>query len=321
MKILAVQNRMGIGDTVIFLPFIKALSEKYNSPISLLVKENSKANEFLHETNYIDIILILERGKNSNKKRHNGFFGSINLIQDLKKSNFDKIFIFNSSLRFNLVAKLSGISEIYQYPLFSKTNQHIIETPKKFLKDKLNINEIGDPEIHINDDTILQSIKKYKIDKNEINILLGIGGSGPTKRVPPKIFINFMDKISKVKKCRFFLATGKNSDEQIILNEIIGSKFKDICLPLDDLPIKEILPIIKNCKLSVCNDSSFSHLSAALGIKTLTLMVDTPVIYGNYNSKMFPIIPDGEVTVSHFTSGKDKINPQKIFDKVIEILN
>ena len=43
MKILAVQNRMGIGDTIIFLPFIKALFKKYNSPISLLVKESSKA--------------------------------------------------------------------------------------------------------------------------------------------------------------------------------------------------------------------------------------------------------------------------------------
>ena len=31
MKILAVQNRMGIGDTVIFLPFIKALYKKFNS--------------------------------------------------------------------------------------------------------------------------------------------------------------------------------------------------------------------------------------------------------------------------------------------------
>jgi hypothetical protein len=35
-------------------------------------------------------------------------------------------------------------------------------------------------------------------------------------------------------------------------------------------------------------------LSAALGIKTITLMADTPLIYGNYSSKMFPIIPDGE---------------------------
>ncbi len=321
MKILAIQNRMGIGDTVIFLPFIKAISEKYNSPISLLVKENSKANEFLYETNYIDKILILERGKNSDKTRHNGFFGSINLIKDLKKSNFNKIFIFNSSLRFNLVAKLSGISEIYQYPLFNKTHQHIIDTPKKFLREKLNINKIGDPEIHINADSISQSFKKFNIDKNKINILLGIGGSGPTKRVPSRIFINFMEKISKIKKCKFYLATGKNNDEQIILNEILQSKFKDTCLPLDDLSIKEILPIIKNCNLSVCNDSSFSHLSAALGIKTITLMVDTPIIYGNYNSKMFPVIPDGEETVSHHTSGKDRINPQKIFDKALEILN
>ena len=321
MKILAIQNRMGIGDTVIFLPFIKAISEKYNSPISLLVKENSKANEFLYETNYIDKILILERGKNSNKTRHNGFFGSINLIKDLKKSNFNKIFIFNSSLRFNLVAKLSGISEIYQYPLFSKTHQHIIDTPKKFLREKLNINKIGDPEIHINADSISQSFKKFNIDKNKINILLGIGGSGPTKRVPSRIFINFMEKISKIKKCKFYLATGKNNGEQIILNEILQSKFKDTCLPLDDLSIKEILPIIKNCNLSICNDSSFSHLSAALGIKTITLMVDTTIIYGNYNSKMFPVIPDGEETVSHHTSGKDRINPQKIFDKALEILN
>ena len=42
MKILAIQNRMGIGDTVIFLPFIKALYKKFNSPISLLVSKAQK---------------------------------------------------------------------------------------------------------------------------------------------------------------------------------------------------------------------------------------------------------------------------------------
>ena len=52
MKILAVQSRMGIGDTIIFLPFIKALSKKFNSPINILVKENSKANEFLKDEEY-----------------------------------------------------------------------------------------------------------------------------------------------------------------------------------------------------------------------------------------------------------------------------
>ena len=79
-----------------------------------------------------------------------------------------------------------------------------------------------------------------------MNILLGVGGSGPTKRIPANTFLSVIDKISKIKKCKFFLATGKNSEEQIILNEILNSKFKNLCIPLDDLSIKEILPIIKN---------------------------------------------------------------------------
>ena len=60
MKILAIQNRMGIGDTIIFLPFIKAISKKFNSPVSLLVKENSKADQFLNQTTYIDKIIHLK---------------------------------------------------------------------------------------------------------------------------------------------------------------------------------------------------------------------------------------------------------------------
>ena len=44
----------------------------------------------------------------------------------------------------------------------------------------------------------------------------------------------------------------------------------------------------------------------------------SPKIFG---SKMFPIIPDGEKTVTHDTLGREKINPKKIYDKVFEIIN
>ena len=320
MKILAIQNRMGIGDTVIFLPFIKALYKKFNSPISLLVKESSKADQFLFQTNYIDKILILERD-NDNNNRHSGFFGSLNLIKDLKKHNFDKVFIFNSSLRFNLIARFSNIPEIYQYPLLSKNKQHITDTPKKFIKDKLNIDIDEDPKIQINDEFKLKAIKKFKIKNDELNILLGIGGSGPTKRIPSKIFINVIDKILKEKKCKFFLATGKNNEEQEILNEILNSKFKNFCVPLDNFSIKETLPIIKFCNLSICNDSSFSHLSAALNIPTIVLMSDTPLLYGSYSPNMYPIVPDGIENVSHNSRGKEKINPEKIYNKFKSIIS
>ena len=127
--------------------------------------------------------------------------------------------------------------------------------------------------------------------------------------------------LSKIKKCKFFLATGKNKDEQIILKKILESKFKNLCMPLDNFSIKETLPIIKSCNLSVCNDSSFSHLSAALGIKTITLMSDTPLVYGSYSTLMHPILPEGANTVSHDTLGKDKISPSEIQKKLDEILS
>ena len=136
MKILAVQNRMGIGDTVIFLPYIEAISKKFNSPVSLLVKKSSKADQYLNQTNYLDKIIFLERDK-KNKERHNGIMGSFRLAQDLKRYQFDKIFIFNSSLRFNLISRLANIKEIYQYSLFKKTDQHIIQPAKDLIKKNL----------------------------------------------------------------------------------------------------------------------------------------------------------------------------------------
>ena len=320
MKILAVQNRMGIGDTIIFLPFIETISRKFNTPVSLLVKKSSKADQYIKHTDYLDKLIFLERNNKKNE-RHNGIIGSVRLVKELKKNQFDKIFIFNSSLRFNLIARMAGIKEIYQYPLFKKTNQHIVQPAKDLIKKNLGVDEAKDPQIGVDSNLIKEAFLKFNINSNELNVLLGIGGSGPTKRIPSKTFLSVMEKIYNFKKSKFFLATGKNDDEQRILNEILNSKFKDKCIPLDNLSITDTLPIIKNCNISICNDSSFSHLSSALGIKTITLMADTPLIYGSYSSKMHPIIPDGENTVSHNTFGKDRINPNKIFDKFLSIIN
>jgi len=320
MRILAIQNRMGIGDTVIFLPYIRIISEKFNTPVDLLVKKSSKADQFLNHTKYIDNIIILERD-NRKAGRHDGVMGSLQLVKDLKKYKFDKVFIFNSSLRYNIISRLSGIKEIYQYPLFKKNKQHLTKPAKNLIKDKLNIVTEDNPQIELDKNLEKSTIVKYDIDKNKLNILLGIGGSGPTKRIPAETFLSVIKKINNTKNCKFFLATGKNDQEQIILKKIINSEFKEKCVALDNLKISETLPIIKNCNVSICNDTGFSHLSSALGVKTITLMADTPLIYGSYSTNMYPIIPDGETTVTHNTLGKDKINPDKIYNQLISIIN
>ena len=319
MKILAIQNRMGIGDMVIFLPYIEAVAKKYNSQVTLLVKENSKAEHLIKDNKYINEIIILKRDQ-TKKSFHDGLNGFFRLVSDIKKYQFDKVLIFNSSLRYKLVCKFAGINDIYQYPLFKKKNQHIIEAANKLLKNNFNLEIKSDPVIDVKDENVQKIKLKFNFSDEVKNILLGIGGSGPTKRIPPKVFIEFMNLCLKNFKCRFFLATGNKNEEIEIMNEIL-SYHKNLCTPLNELSISETLPVIKNCNIAICNDSSFSHLSAGLGKQTIVLMSDTPQIYGSYSSKMHPLIPDGVEKVTHGTEGKERINPLKIFEKFQNLIS
>ena len=48
MKVVVIQQRPGIGDLVIFLSFFRKIVSKFNSPVSILVKANSKAKQILN---------------------------------------------------------------------------------------------------------------------------------------------------------------------------------------------------------------------------------------------------------------------------------
>ena len=72
MKILVAQNKMGIGDMIIYLPFINAISKKFNVPVSILVKESSKAEQFLKDNKIIEKIIILKQGNRLKSAEHQG---------------------------------------------------------------------------------------------------------------------------------------------------------------------------------------------------------------------------------------------------------
>ena len=220
------------------------------------------------------------------------------------------------------MARISGVN----IPTNKKVNialTYIFGIGKKIALDICNNAsiDISKRVSELNEQDVNNIRVKCKISSNEKNILLGIGGSGDTKRIPSSTFLKFMNYCSEKYKCRFFLATGKIKEEQDILNEIYNSKFKSQCLKLDDLRLDETLPYIKNCDISICNDSSFSHISAALGLQTIVLMADTPIIYGSYSPKMHPIIPEGVNEVGHNTLGKNKISALEIYKKFETLIN
>ena len=74
MKVLVIQPKIGMGDMVIYLPYIHAISKKYQKPVSILVKENSRASQLLAEDKHIKEIIKLDR-TNDNSESHDGLSG------------------------------------------------------------------------------------------------------------------------------------------------------------------------------------------------------------------------------------------------------
>ena len=307
MKVLIIQAKMEIGDMVIYLPYIHAISKRYKRSVSLLVKDSSKAKELLAEDNHINEIITLE-------KNMDGVKGVFKLSKELKKRNFDKIFIFNSSLRYNLIARLAGIKSIYQYPLF-RSKDNIVLSAKIFTEDIIN-------EVVSTEPNLIIKKTDNNLDKNFKHICLGVSASGSTKRWDINNYIKLAEKINKKIKCKFYIAGGKNDID--LINKFKNSSVGKDSLSFEKMNIKETLQYISNCNLYVGNDTGWAHISIGLNVKALTIFCDSPVAaYGSYSSKMFTVEPEGVTkgTTTHDTLGKDKISFDEVYNQSIQILN
>ena len=170
MKVLVIQPKIGMGDMIIYLPYIHAISKNYKNSISILVKDNSRAKELLADDGHIKEILLLDRTKDK-LGSHDGIKGFFQLAKEIKTKNFDKVFIFNSSLRYLLVAKFAGIKNISQYPLFRKKD-NIVISAKIFTENELGTIISTQPLLKLKKEKIENF--KNKIRKDFKYICLGV---------------------------------------------------------------------------------------------------------------------------------------------------
>ncbi len=306
MKILIIQTKIGMGDMIIYLPYIHAISKSFKQSVSLLVKKNSRASELLAEDNHVKEIITLE-------KDMDGFNGMFKLSSELKKRDFSKVFIFNSSLRYNVISRLAGIKSIYQYPLF-RSKDNIVHSAKIFTE---NVTK----KIVSTEPNLIFRRKKNNLNKDFKNICLGISASGPTKRWGINNYIKLAEEISKKVKCKFFIAGGKKDID--LINKFKESNVGKNSLSFETLSIKETLQNISDCDLYIGNDTGWAHISVALKVKALTIFCDSPVLaYGRYSFRMTTVEPEGENnTTTHDTLGKDKISFDRVLGETFKLLN
>jgi heptosyltransferase-2 len=303
-KGLIIQTRPGVGDLCMFLPYIQQIKEHNKDfAFTLVTKKRTAAKQILKYDQLINQIVYLEDETiATTKSKINNFFKLLNFI---KKNNFSKIYIMHFSIFWFLLAKISGIKNIYKYGILKKNVDiylNALEQNKRWLQDP-NLSsqtKIAYPQNN---------------SKNNNQIIIGIGSSGPTKKWPTENYIELIKKIND-KNIKFYLAGGNNEIENQIANKIINEIKENRIESLCSLSIEEIMPIINSSKLYIGNDTGFMHLSAGLNIPAIGLFGDTPLSYAKYNKNILPIIPENFKTVGHGSMAMNKITIGQVLNEV-----
>jgi len=307
-KALVVIKSMGIGDLVILIANIHAISKSINKPVTILAQKNTRAAEvFKHDPHIYEVIDLDKKG----------FF---NIIKKIKSKNFQRSYIYSDSLRLSLISKLSGIRENFQYRLFSKKGKNFFKTAKKFTEETLDTKIDHQSKIFWNKEEIEIAKKKFDISNKKKNIVCGISASGPTKRWDVKNYIKLFENISSKFPCKFFIAAGPK-DENLV-NEIMNSSLKEKCVSFSKMTIAQTIPIISSCQNYIGNDTGWGQISAALSLKSLFLFCDSPSeAYGSWRNNIKIVVPKGETICKHNTKGKDLISFDEVLSKTLELIN
>ena len=303
-KGLIIQTRPGVGDLCMFLPYIQQIKEHNKDfAFTLVTKKRTAAKQILKYDQSINQIVYLEDETiATTKSKINNFFKLLNFI---KKNNFSKIYIMHFSIFWFLLAKISGIKNIYKYGILKKNvdiHLNALEQNKRWLQDP-------------NLSSQTKIVYPQNNSKNNNQIIIGIGSSGPTKKWPIENYIELIKKIND-KNIKFYLAGGNNEIEDQIANKIINEIKENRIESLCSLSIEEIMPIINSSKLYIGNDTGFMHLSAGLNIPAIGLFGDTPLSYAKYNKNILPIIPENFKTVGHGSMAMNQITIGQVLNEV-----
>jgi heptosyltransferase-2 len=303
-KGLIVQTRPGIGDLCMFLPYMQQIKEHNKDfEFTLITKKRTAAKQILkYEQSIKHIVFLEDEIIGLTKSRINNF---LKLLNFLRNNNFSKIYIMHFSLSWFLLAKISRIKNIYIYGIIKK-------------KVDIYLNALEQNKRWLNNNNLTSQTKivyPYNNDKNNNQIIIGIGSSGPTKKWPTDNYIELIKKMNN-KNIKIFLAGGNNEIENQIANKIIYEVKENSVVSLCSLTIEEIIPIINSSKLYIGNDTGFMHLSAGLNIPAIGLFGDTPLSYANYNKNILPIIPKNFNTVGHNSLAMDQITVDQVLSEV-----
>lgn len=288
-----------LGDTIISLPFIRAVRENFpHSFIASIAPESCK--EVLEECPYLNKIIYFNE-----RTSHRGIPKKIRFMSGLRREKFDTVFLIHRSFTRAVICYLAGIKERIGY--YTKKRGWLLTKNIQPLPDKevhradyylgilegvgLKVNS-RNYEFFINDShrvSIEKKLKKAGLKEGERFAVLHPGANEAIRRWPVENFSSLASRITKELGLKVVIS---GSDKEILLGREAenpsSSKIINFC---GKTSLKQLGALFEKSKFVVCGDTGPMHIASAVGAFVICLFgTASPKITGPRGKGEYVII-------------------------------
>ena len=276
IKNILVLQFWGIGETILTLPAIKVLRDKFpKAEIAILATGRNR--DVYSGLSFFDRLLLINL---------NPFSIKLFMLKNIRKYglvvDFEEYLNISSIMAFFIGKRRIGFSHgirslLYTDKVKYNDKQHVTQTHLDLLKplgiikktDKLEKLFINKKDKKIIDDFITKNNLK---NKKLIGIAPGAAESARSRIWPRDNFAELADKlIEKYKNSKIIFIGSK--EEYNLINDVISlTKNKEKTInAAGKITLKQTFYLISKCSLFISNDTGSMHIAAAMGIKTIGL--------------------------------------------------
>jgi len=283
-KILIIQL-WGVGETILTLPAIKAIREKYpDATISILATKRSEA--VYQGIDFIDEILTIETGAWGILKFALGNLRKFHLAVDMEEylniSTLISFFVGKSRVGF--ADQLRSILLDKKVPYNDK--QHVVDTHMdvaRLVGAEMKVDSLIKLDYSKEDEKYVDGLLKDIKGSFIVGFGMGVAESAKSRMWPIEYYAELGDLLAEKHGAKIVLI---GTPQEIPDAESIRGlmKNKDAALNLaGKTTIKQLFALIDKFSVLVGNDSGPMHISAAQGVKTIGLFgPNFPVRWGPY---------------------------------------
>lgn len=316
-----------IGDLLHLTPLIRQLKNAYpDGKISILVSSQATKSLFMNNP-YIDKIFVYEK-----RGLHRRFIDFFRLCKEIKGEGFDLVLNFQrSNLRLWFLIFYIRAKRVLVYK--KDEEKHAVSNHLETLKDlniELNFEDIN-LDLFLDDESEIFAENFFRLNNllDKRVIALNPGASHRVNRWGTKYFASLIDLFKEKDEIKFLIIGGK--EDLDLAREIKeNTKKKDVIDLVGKISLLQLGGILKRCKILVTGDTGPMHIATAVGTKVIALFGAAdpkrtgPVGKGHIiiQAKDVSCVPCKKRVCNNrqYLQCMEKIEPQDVFEKIMEIL-